>query len=96
MKKLRNQLFYSVDRSVQKGDEFYHIFLKQIDNSKANSFRVEVFHGIAGTPPTNPKSKQAFATADTAELDFDNRIATIEQKGFRVYDPMIHGPEQDF
>jgi hypothetical protein len=91
MIKSRDRVFYRTNTAVQEGDEFYQIVLKQFANLKEQSFRVEVFHGLAGTPPKEPEDVYLFDTEATADDVIEQTVAEIEKQGFCRYSPALHG-----
>ena len=91
MKKSCDRVFYRTNAAVQEGDEFYQIVLKQFPNLKEQSFRVEVFHGLAGTPPKEPEGRYVFDTEETAHVKIDQTVAEIEGRGFHLYSPPLDG-----
>ena len=91
MKKSCDRVFYRTNAAVQEGDEFYQIVLIQFSSLKEKSFRVEVFHGLAGTPPKEPESVYLFDTEGAADAKIDQTVADIEGQSFRGYSPPLHG-----
>lgn len=91
MIKSRERVFYRADTAVKEGDEFYQIVLKHFPNLKEQSFRVEVFHGLAGTPPKEPESVCLFDTEGAADAKINQTVAEIEGQSFRRYSPTLHG-----
>ena len=91
MKKSCDRVFYRTNAAVQEGDEFYQIVLKQFPNLKEQSFRVEVFHGLAGTLPKEPERVYLFDAEGAADAQIDHIVAEIEGQSFRLYSPALHG-----
>ena len=91
MKKSCDRVFYRTNAAVQEGDEFYQIVLKQFSNLKEKSFRVEVFHGLAGTPPKEPESVYLFDAEGDADAKINQTVAEIEGQNFCRYSPVLHG-----
>lgn len=96
MKTLRREVFYGVNRGLRTGDKFHQIELKQDAHEKGKPFQVEVFTGVAGTPPNKPTAMQSFETRNEADVYFENQVAAAEKRGFLLYDPTIHGPDKPF
>ena len=91
MKKSCDRVFYRTNAAVQEGDEFYQIVLKQFPNLKEKSFRVEVFHGLAGTPPKETESVYLFDAEGDADAKINQTVAEIEGQSFCRYSPALHG-----
>jgi hypothetical protein len=87
----RDRVFYRTNTAVKEGDEFCQIVLKHFPNMKEQSFRVEVFHGLAGTPPKEPESAHHFDAEEKAYHKIEQTVAEIERQGFRLYSPTLHG-----
>jgi hypothetical protein len=91
MTDLRDQVFYRTDTEVRTGDESYHIASTYHSELKEPPFRVEVFHGFAGNPPTTPEDQESFESREAADGKFDRWMADVAGKGFRPYSRSVHG-----
>jgi hypothetical protein len=76
MRKLRQEVYYQTDEPVQKGDEFYQLELMRDETD----FKVECFHGFAGSPPPQPESIQSFQTLEAATDAFEDIAQRLEDE----------------
>src|SRR5215472_3038117 len=89
---LRDQVLYSTDEEVKRGDEYYQIVLDtEAELSPEMPFRVAIFHGLAGDGHREPESQGFFARMDEAESGFTLQVNKLLEKGFQHYSPAIHG-----
>ncbi len=93
---LRDEVFYSTDGRVKRGDEYYQVVLStETESSPEMPFRVAIFHGVAGDGNREPESQAFFARKDEAESGFTRQANKLLESGFHQYTPAIHGV-QDF
>lgn len=91
---LREEVFYRTGTFVRKGDEFYQIVLEHCPDVQELAFRIQIFHGAAGSPPEKPVSDECFQTQNAAEEKFSWTVAQIEGNGFSPHSWAVHGDGQ--
>lgn len=89
---LRDEVFYSTNKEVKRGDEYYQIVLDtDAEYSPKMPFRVAIFHGMAGDANREPESQAFFAIKDEAESGFARQANKLLESGFQHYSPALHG-----
>lgn len=90
------RVLYRTESTVTEGDEFYQLSLREHPGAGASSFEMLVFHGTAGNPPAAPQETHTFPSEHLAREAFANMERKLQDEGFRLYNPIVHGPERDF
>jgi hypothetical protein len=89
---LSDEVFYSTEKEVKRGDEYYQIVLDtEAEYSPEMPYRVAIFHGLAGDGNREPESQGFFARKDEAESGFTRQVNKLLENGFQHYSPAMHG-----